>query len=246
MGKHASRSYVPVVSGEIDASYGILAGGFLESALVDVELAERALPGGRAVAREFVSAVDAQAAVLARLRGALVDVGRAIGAGEAGGAIAIGSLADLAAGSPVQARIRGARIVDFLARRPGESVRARTPVLIGRGVLACAAVLAGLVGTAVVQILIAQNTAPVSVAYALPARAVAVAVLAARIGRALVAQLAPPAVTTLAFTAHVAVAVNRMASLLADGWKKAEKIQSLLFLLIIHFFSIQLLFYVYV
>lgn len=69
---------------------------------------------------------------------------------------------------------------------------------------------------AVVEILVAEDAAPIGVADALPTRAVAVAVFAAWIGGALVAELAPPAVTAFALTAHVAVTVDRMTAFLAD------------------------------
>lgn len=121
------------------------------------------------------------------------------------------------AGRAVQARIGCARIVDLLAGGPREALRARAPVLIGRGVLARAAVLAWLVSAAVVEVLVAQYSAPVRVADALPARAIAVAVLAAGIRHALVAQFATPAVPTLALAADVAVAVHGVAALLAHG-----------------------------
>lgn len=121
------------------------------------------------------------------------------------------------AGRAVQARAGRARIVDLLAGRPGEALRARASVLIGRGVLARAPILARLVGAAVVEILVAQYPAPVRVADALPARAVAVAVLAAGIRHALVAELAAPAVPTLTLAADVAVTVHGMTALLAHG-----------------------------
>lgn len=117
---------------------------------------------------------------------------------------------------------RGAGVVDLLAGRPGESVGAGAPVLVGRGVLAGAAVLAGLVGAAVVEVLVAEDAAPVGVADALPARAVAVAVLAARVRGALVAEIAAPAMTALALAGDVAVAVDRVATLLADRCNESE------------------------
>lgn len=120
-------------------------------------------------------------------------------------------------GRPVQARARRARIVDLLAVGPGEALPARAQVVIRRGVEARAAVLARLVGAAVVEVLVAQYAAPIGVADALPARAVAVAVLAARIGHALVAQVAAPTVPTLALEADLAVTVHGVAALLADG-----------------------------
>lgn len=72
-------------------------------------------------------------------------------------------------------------------------------------------------GAAVVQVLVAEYSAPVGVAYALPGRAVAVAVLAARVRGALVAQLALPAVTTLALARYVAVAVHRVTAFFAHS-----------------------------
>lgn len=186
-------------------------------------MAEHTLPRGRAVADEAVLAVDAGTAVLAWLRGAFVDVGRAVRSGETRCALALRGLAELQAGRPVQARIRGARIVHLLAGRPGETLRTRAAVLIGRGVLASATVLAGLVGAAVVEILVAEYAAPVGVADALPAGTVAVAVLAAGIRHALVAELAAPTVPTLALAAYVAVPVHGVATLLADGCKHIRR-----------------------
>lgn len=183
------------------------------------------MPGRRAVADEAVFAVDAGAAVLAGLRGALVDVGGAIGAREAGGALAVGALAELPARRFVQARVGGAGIVHLLAGRPREAVRAGALVLIGRGVLARAPVLAGLVGAAVIEVLVAEDAAPVRVADALPAGTVAVAVLAARVRRALVAKFTPPAVSALALAAYVAVAVDRVAALLAHRWKESRVVR---------------------
>lgn len=210
----------PVIAGEVNAGDEVLAGRLLERALVHVELAEHALPGGRAVAREAVPAVHASAAVLARLRGALVDVGRAIRPGKTRRALALRDLAEFAAGRTVQTGVGCARIVDVLAVGPGKPIRTRALVLVGRGVLARAAVLARLAGAADVEVLIAQYAAPVRVADALPARAVAVAVLAAGIHHALVAQFAVPSVATLALAADVAVTVHGVATLLADSCKK--------------------------
>lgn len=175
------------------------------------------MPGGRAVAHEAVLAVHAGAVVLAGLRGALVDVDRAVLPGEARGAHALRRLAVFVTGRSVQAGVGRARVVDLFTRGSGEAVRTRAQVVVRRGVEARAAVLARLVGTAVVEVLVAEDTAPVGVADALPARAVAVAVLAARIGRALVAQVAAPAVSALALVAVLAEAVHRVAALLADG-----------------------------
>lgn len=126
-------------------------------------------------------------------------------------------LAALVTGRSVQTGVGRARIVDLLAIGPGETIPARATILIGRGVLARAAVLARLVGTAVVEVLVAQYAAPVGVADALPARAVAVAVLAAGIRHALVAQFAAPAVPTLTLAADVAVTVHGVAAFLADS-----------------------------
>lgn len=151
------------------------------------------------------------------MRGALVDVGGAVGPGESRGAFAARALAQLVTGRAVQAGAGGARIVDLLASGPGKAVRTRATVLIGRGVLASTAVLARLVGAAVVEVLVAQNAAPVGVADALPTRTVAVAVLAAGIRHALIAQFASPTMSTLALAAEVAVTMHRVAALLADG-----------------------------
>lgn len=208
---------LPVIASEIDAGDEVLAGRLLERAFVHVELTEHALPGGRAVTRKAVLAVHASAAVLTRLRGALVDVDRAIRPGEAWRALALRHIAEFATGRAVQTGTGCARIVDILALGSGKAVRTRASVLVGLGVLARAAVLARLVGAADVEILIAQYAAPICVADALPARAVAIAVLAARIHHALVAQFTLPTVATLAFAADVAVTVHRVAALLADS-----------------------------
>lgn len=126
-------------------------------------------------------------------------------------------LAEFTTGRTVQTRIGRARIVDLLAGGTGEALRARAPILIGRGVFARAAVLARLVGAAVVEILVAQYSAPVRVADALPARAIAIAMLAAGIRHALVAQFAAPTVPTLALAADVAVAMHGVTALLAHS-----------------------------
>jgi len=175
------------------------------------------LPGGWAVAHKAVPAIHADATVLTRLRGALVNVSGAIKPGETRGALAMSGFSQLEAGRPVQARVGRARIVHLLAGRPGEALRTRAAVLIGRRVLARASILARLVGAAVVEVLVAQDAAPVGVADALPARTVAVAVLAAGIRHALVAQLAAPTMPALALAAHVAVTVHGVAALLAHG-----------------------------
>lgn len=52
----------------------------------------------------------------------------------------------------MRARRRRARVVDALAVDAGEALRAPAQVLVGRGVLAGAAVLAGLVRAAVVEV----------------------------------------------------------------------------------------------
>lgn len=126
-------------------------------------------------------------------------------------------LAELATGRPVQTGVGRARIVDLLASGPGEAVRARTQVMIWRGVETRAAVLAWLMGAAVVEVLITEYAAPVGVADALPARAVAITVLATWIGRALVAHLAAPTVPALALEADLAVTVDRVAAVLTDS-----------------------------
>lgn len=177
------------------------------------------------MAHEAVFAVHAGAVVLAGLRGALVDVGRAVEPGEARRAHALRRLAVFMTGRPVQAGVGRARVVDLLAGGPGEAVRTRAQVVVRRGVEARAAVLTRLVGPAVVEVLVAEDAAPVGVTDALPARAVAVAVLAARVGRALVAQVATPAVPALALVAVLAVAVHRVAALLADGWTDLQDIR---------------------
>lgn len=211
------RRYLPIVAGQIDTGEEVLAGRLLERALIHIKLAEHALPGGRTVTDEAVLAVYTCSAVLARLRSALVDVGCAKWSSEARGALALRGLAEFATGRTVQTWVGRARIVDLLAGGTGEAFRARAPVLIGRGVFARAAVLARLVGAAVVEILVAQYSAPVRVADALPARAIAIAVLAAGIRHALVAQFAAPTVSTLAFAADVAVAVHGVTALLAHS-----------------------------
>lgn len=144
-----------VIARQIDAGERILAGRFLERALVHVELTEDALPGGRTITREAVLAVHAGATVLTRLGSALVDVSQTVRAGETWGAVAARGLAELATSRSIQAGVGRARIVDLLASGPGEALPTRAMILIGRGVLARAAVLAGLVGAAVVEVLVA-------------------------------------------------------------------------------------------
>jgi len=73
------------------------------------------------------------------------------------------------------------------------------------------------VGAAIVEILVAQYSAPVRVADALPARAIAITMFATGIRHALVAQLTAPAVPTLALTADVAMTMHGVTALLAHG-----------------------------
>lgn len=80
---------------------------------------------------------------------------------------------------------------------------------------------------AVVEILVAQYSTPIRIADALPARAVAVAVLATGIGHTLIAQLTAPAMPTLALAADVAVAMHGMAALLAHGCLAVDAFPSL-------------------
>lgn len=94
-------------------------------------------------------------------------------------------------GSTVEARNDSAIIFDQLAIGSGVLGRAGTGVGALTRVETGAAVLAGLVIGAVVEILIAKQTAPTFVAIALP-RLLARSVQAARVANALVAQFALP------------------------------------------------------
>lgn len=71
--------------------------------------------------------------------------------------------------------------------------------------------------TAIIEILVAEYATPIRVAYALPTRAVAIAMLASGIRCTLIAKFTSPTVSALAFAAYVAMTVNRMATLFADG-----------------------------
>jgi len=62
------RWYLLIITGQVATSEGVLARRLFERALVHVELAEHALPGGWTVANEAVLAVYADTAILARLR----------------------------------------------------------------------------------------------------------------------------------------------------------------------------------
>jgi hypothetical protein len=110
-------------------------------------------PAGRAGAGEAAQAVGADGGVLARRTGAvvLVDVAARAGPTRLAGARVAGRGARQRART-VRARLRRARVVNALAVHARESFRARAQVLVGRRVLARAAMLARLVSAAVVEI----------------------------------------------------------------------------------------------
>lgn len=178
-------------------------------------MAENTLPGRWTIAHEFVLPVDAGAAILARLGGALVYIRGAVRAGESRGTLAMRALTEFPASRSVGARIGGARVVHLLAGRSRESLGTGAFVLVRRRVLARPAVLTGLVGAAIIEVLVAKDTAPIRVADTLPTGTVAISVLATRVGGALVAEFTAPTVSTFAFAADVAVTVDGVATLLA-------------------------------
>lgn len=110
-----------------------------------------------------------------------------------------------------------ARIVNSLAIGARETLGAAAQVLVGRRVLAGATVPARLVSATVVEVLVAQNAAPVGVARTVPRGTVTVAVFAARVGLALRAQLAAPAGSARALAGPVAAPVHGVAALLTHG-----------------------------
>lgn len=69
---------------------------------------------------------------------------------------------------------------------------------------------------AIVEVLVAKDTAPIRVADALPTGTVAVSVFATGIRGALVAEFTAPTMSTLALAAYVAMPMDRVATLLAD------------------------------
>lgn len=180
------------------------------------------LPARRTFALEGVEAVAAHGAVAAGRAGAVVGVlvaARARPAALARAREAGGRRRQRA--RAVRARLRRARVVHALAVHAREALRARAQVLVRCGVLAGAAVLAGFMRTAVVEIcsrfhilftlhnitlylyqtkvrhtLVAKNSSPISITGAVPGGPVTVAVLAARVRLALRAQVASPARTT--------------------------------------------------
>lgn len=207
-----------VITGKIHTGQRILAGGFLEGALIHVELAKHSLPGRWTIAHKLVLPVDAGAPILARLGGALVYVRRAVRARESRGALAVRALTELPARRSVGARVGGARVVHLLAGRSRESLGAGAFVLVRRRVLARPTVLTGFVSAAIIEVLVAEDAAPIRVADTLPTGTVAISVLAARIGGALVAEFTAPTVSTFAFPTDVAVTVNGVATLLAHRY----------------------------
>lgn len=178
-------------------------------------MAKHTLPGRWTIAHKFVLPVDAGAAILARLGGALVYIRRAVRARESRGALAMRALTEFPAGRSVGARVGGAGVVHLLAGRSRESLGTGAFVLVWRRVLARPTVLTGFVSAAIIEVLVAEDAAPIRVADTLPTGTVAISVLAARVGGALVAEFTAPTVSTFAFAAHVAVTVNGMATLLA-------------------------------
>lgn len=110
-------------------------------------------PAGSAVADEGVEAVPAGGAVAAGCAGAVVHV---LVAERARPAALTGACEPARRGSQralaVHARLRRARVVHALAVRAREALGAAAQVLVGRRVLARAAVLARLVRAAVVEI----------------------------------------------------------------------------------------------
>lgn len=110
-------------------------------------------PAGRALADEGVEAVAAGGAVAAGRAGAVVHV---LVAQRAGPAALAGAREAARRGREralaVHAGLRRARVVHALAVRAREALRAPAQVLVRRGVLTRAAVLARLVRAAVVQI----------------------------------------------------------------------------------------------
>lgn len=132
-------------------------------------MAKDTLPRRWTVANEAIDTVDAGPIVLAGLGGALVDVGGAKRPGETQGAVANCLLADFPTSGAVETGVGGAGVVDFFAGRAGEALGARAPVLIRCRVLAGPAVLARLVSAAVIEVLVAKDPAPISVADTLPA-----------------------------------------------------------------------------
>lgn len=173
------------------------------------------MPGRWTIAHKLVLPVDAGAPILARLGGAFVYVRRAVRARESRGALAVRALTELPARRSVGARVGGARVVHLLAGRSRESLGAGAFVLVRRRVLARPTVLTGFVSAAIIEVLVAKDAAPIRVADTLPTGTVAISVLAARIGGALVAEFTAPTVSTFAFPTDVAVTVNGVATLLA-------------------------------
>lgn len=86
------NSHLLIVASKIHAGQRILARGFLQPALVHVELTQDALPGWRTVARETVLPIYASASILARLGRAFVDVRGTVRPGESRSAFAMSAL----------------------------------------------------------------------------------------------------------------------------------------------------------
>lgn len=112
----------------------------------------------------------------------------------------------------------GTRIVHHLAVQARKSFRTCAQILVRCRVLAGSSVLTRLVGAAIVQILITEDSTPVGVADTLPRGSIAVPMFAARVGCALITEFTAPARSALAVAGLVAFAVDRVASCLADRY----------------------------
>lgn len=165
--------------------------------LISIYLTCFSLPLRRADTLEAVLQVNAGPALSARAGGTFVQI---VGAGwtfPAWRTLALEACRELVARTAVGAGTGNTGVLSDLTGLSREAVRTGAVVLVRLGVHAGSTVDAGLVATAVVKIFIAQQATPVPLTVALPG-GVAGPVDASRIDDAVVAELALPAVVTLA------------------------------------------------
>lgn len=162
----SDAALAPIITDQVRARDCVYAG--IVQALVRVDLADVSFPRLGALALVGIVQVDARAAILAGRRGALVDVDLTRRSGPSRATLTPKRTSGFHASPVMRTRSRSARIIHDLAINSRKAVRTATQIFVRFRVLARAAVQAWLVGTAVVQILVAQNSSPIGVADALP------------------------------------------------------------------------------
>lgn len=174
--------------------------------LICIYLAGLSLPLWRAHTLEAVLQVDTGSTLSTRAGGTLMQI---VGTGRTRPARRTPALEpreNLVARPAVGARVGNAGVLGYLTGLARVSRWTGAAVLVWFGVHAGSSVDARMVATAVVQIFIAQQAAPVPLAVALP-RYVAGPVNAAGVKPTLITELALPAVATRAFSRGGAAAM---------------------------------------